>query len=143
MTPEQFAGRRVATLRNERGWTQQELAERLAQLGHEMHQTTVAKLESGRRPIRLNELIALATLLEVPATSLMPQDGAPSAYEVARLEANDLARQVDSWEKQRDHFQMGLDHAIQRLEEANRAFEQALDRMREAKLLELSEKLDG
>jgi hypothetical protein len=35
-----------------------------------LHQTTVAKLESGTRPIRVNELATLAVIFEVPIAEL-------------------------------------------------------------------------
>lgn len=56
-------------LREERGWSQADLAERLAEVGFPVHQTTVAKLESGRRPLRVAEVYALALIFRIPAAS--------------------------------------------------------------------------
>jgi transcriptional regulator with XRE-family HTH domain len=63
---ERAFGRNVARLREERDWSQAELARRLTALGFEMHQTTVAKLEAGKRPVRLAEMYALAQVFELP-----------------------------------------------------------------------------
>jgi transcriptional regulator with XRE-family HTH domain len=57
-------GANVATLRNERGWSQAELAERWgAALGRRVDPTTVTRLERGRRPIPAHELVVLAEVL--------------------------------------------------------------------------------
>ncbi|MCW2651571.1 MAG: hypothetical protein QOE41_4618 [Mycobacterium sp.] len=47
---EEVFGTTVKDLRRARGWTQEELAKRLTAAGYPMHQTTVAKMESGTRP---------------------------------------------------------------------------------------------
>lgn len=64
----------VRSLRQERGWTQEQLAARLAVYGFVMHQTTIAKLEAAERPIRLNEAAALAAIFE---TTLLTLTGGP------------------------------------------------------------------
>ena len=55
----------VRWLREVRGLSQQQLG---ADLG--MHQTTVAKLEAGSKPLRLNEIATIAAYFEVPPASL-------------------------------------------------------------------------
>lgn len=62
-------GRRMQMLREERGWSQADLAERLAEVGWPVHQTTVAKLEAGRRPLRVAEVYALSLIFRIPAAS--------------------------------------------------------------------------
>lgn len=57
---ENIRARRVAAHRS-----QQALADRMKALGLPWHQTTVAKAESGERPIRVDELFALAAIFEV------------------------------------------------------------------------------
>ena len=47
----------------------------MAAHGFEMHQTTVAKLEGGQRPIRLNEVQALADVFGVPIGEMFGQEG--------------------------------------------------------------------
>lgn len=95
-TPEYFVGRIVSRLRDERGWSQTALAERLANHGFELHQSTVAKLEAGKRPIRVNELVALASVFNVAVADLLPiepgmtlnQDElAVKAREIAQVQA--------------------------------------------------------
>lgn len=62
-------------LRNLSGISQAELARRAVAAGQPMHQQTIAKIESGQRPIGLDEAEALATLLGRPlSTMLRPVD---------------------------------------------------------------------
>jgi transcriptional regulator with XRE-family HTH domain len=59
-------GEKVRQWRRARNWSQEDLAERLRQHGFEMHQTTVAKIERGTRPLRVSEAAAIATIFRVP-----------------------------------------------------------------------------
>ncbi len=62
----------VRIKRNERGWSQQELAAHLTvEYGFRWHQTTVAKIENGSRPIGLNEAVVLAIVFEITGAQLM------------------------------------------------------------------------
>jgi transcriptional regulator with XRE-family HTH domain len=65
-------GANVATIRAELGWSQAELAERWGNaLGHKIDPTTITRLERGRRPIPIHELIALGTVLDVGWANLV------------------------------------------------------------------------
>jgi transcriptional regulator with XRE-family HTH domain len=64
---------KVAQLREERGWSQAELARRLSAIGFEMHQTTVAKLEAGKRPLRVAEAFALAQVFALPPLAMFSE----------------------------------------------------------------------
>lgn len=84
-TPEQFAGRRIAAHRQRRGLSQKTLAERMTDRGFSWLQTTAAKTEAAQRPLRVNELVAIAEILDVdtadmldrssrhPDTAIMPE----------------------------------------------------------------------
>lgn len=61
---------KVRQLRQERAWSQDDLAERMTRLGFPMRQTTVAKLEGTRRPIRAAEVYALAAAFGLPLEAL-------------------------------------------------------------------------
>lgn len=64
--------KRVANLRNERDWSQAELAKKLTAMGIDnMHNTTVAKIEAGDREIKLDEAAALANLFGLSVDSLL------------------------------------------------------------------------
>lgn len=86
--PEKLAGLEIRRLREARGWSQQELARRMASFGYQWHQTMIARIEAGSRPLRVNELTDFAALfgvtildLTIPKVSL--ED---AADEIARLE---------------------------------------------------------
>lgn len=55
----------VQRLRELKGWSQGELARRMADAGWDgFHQTTISRIEKGQRPVRLAEARALAQVLE-------------------------------------------------------------------------------
>lgn len=94
-TPEAKVAERTRKLREERGWSQEELGRKLGTYGFAMHQTTVAKLEGAGRPIRLNEVQALANIFGVSPADLFEEDAfvqnehelAVAAREVQRASA--------------------------------------------------------
>lgn len=78
-------GRGIKTMREARGWSQTELAERLAELGFEYHQTTIGKIESAARPLRLSELFAFAGVFGIPASDMLAATGStvnPDSFSV-------------------------------------------------------------
>jgi transcriptional regulator with XRE-family HTH domain len=64
-------GKTIKAMREARGWTQTDLATKLGTLGFEYHQTTIGKLESGARPLRIGELFAMAAVFGVSAVELV------------------------------------------------------------------------
>lgn len=83
-TPERFAGHRdeerfvanLRRLREERGWSQSELADRMRARGWDsFRQTTISRLEKGEQSVRIGEARGLAELLEVSLETML----APSA----------------------------------------------------------------
>jgi transcriptional regulator with XRE-family HTH domain len=84
--PEQLAGQEIRRLREARGWSQQETARRMEPFGYRWHQTMIAKIESGTRPLRVNELTDFAALFDVaPAALLMPWSRMPLEEVEARI----------------------------------------------------------
>src|SRR5450759_1513587 len=67
--------RNVRWLREGRGITQQQLGSDLSLSGFVMHQMTVAQLEAGVKPLRLNEVAAIAAYFELPIEALWRQAG--------------------------------------------------------------------
>lgn len=64
----------VQNIRDQRlrsGWSQDQLANSMRLVGFEMHQSTIAKIESGKRPLRLAELFAFADAMSVPWSALL------------------------------------------------------------------------
>lgn len=60
-----------------------QLARRMAALGYPWHPQTVSNVESGRRRIPAEELLALALCLEVPLSHLlMPQTSCPDVVDI-------------------------------------------------------------
>lgn len=88
-TDERF-GKWVRTLRDSRGWSQAEMAKMLSDKGIQpMHPTTVAKIETGDRSVRINEAVGIADLFEVSLDSLLGRatvtEGGDLAYRLGTL----------------------------------------------------------
>ncbi len=108
--PEQAFAEGVRAMRQARGWSQAELAVRLGEYGFRMHQTTVAKLEAGERPIRINEAAALCTLFGVQLIDVLSGGRQPEG-DVATLQQRVDAAQ-DSYDQLRAlHTDVVRDHA--------------------------------
>jgi len=65
-------GPKVRKLRNQRGWTQEVLAQKLQLAGWDVSRTSLAKLESGLRWTSDCELLFLAKVLSVGLHDLFP-----------------------------------------------------------------------
>lgn len=85
--PEETFGQVVRELREARGWSQRELAEELATYDITVHQSTIAKIEAGARPIRLNEALAISALLGVPSLVDLLSTAGPNSADPTQAEA--------------------------------------------------------
>lgn len=91
-------GEVVRRWRLDREWTQEDVVERLRHEGFEMHQTTVAKIERGARPLRVAEASALADIFEMPITAvfgLSLAEDHSADLDMRRLELEQARRRVD------------------------------------------------
>lgn len=72
--PGEVLAHRVREIRARRGWTQQQVADRLAAVGYPSHRLTVAKIEKGGTRADnapLSEILALAAALDVAPVHLI------------------------------------------------------------------------
>lgn len=123
---ESLFGGRVKDLRQAKGWTQDELARRMTAAGYAMHQTTVAKTESGTRPTNVGEIAALAAVFEMPIAALFDDsddaqlvlDGAALWYRVAALlsEQTTLLERLDVVNEEIHSVQKEIEDHTHRLE---------------------------
>jgi len=88
---EPLLGQRLRALRLDRGWSQQEVAERMADLGFSWRQSTAAKTEAAERPVRLNEAVALAAIFDADLGDLVRPELHPLLVRL-QLEASRLAQ---------------------------------------------------
>jgi transcriptional regulator with XRE-family HTH domain len=75
-------GDKVRQWRRARNWSQEDVADKLRMQGFDMHQTTVAKIERGTRPLRVAEAAAIAAIFRVPPLAVFlgpPPTGMPWA----------------------------------------------------------------
>jgi transcriptional regulator with XRE-family HTH domain len=95
-----LVGLTVKRLRGDRGWSAAELAERLTAAGVPTSRTTVSDIETGRRSfVTLDELLALARVLEVEFDTIVSQviDAHPTP--VLQVVAYQLGRVADLLER--------------------------------------------
>jgi transcriptional regulator with XRE-family HTH domain len=88
----------MAELRRTRGWSARRLAEEMAEAGMKWDRSTVANTENGRRPVTVEELLALAYVLDVAPVHLLvpPVDGEGADYAVTPTVTATSGR-VRSW----------------------------------------------
>ena len=79
-------------LREDRGWSQTELSEQLAEYGIDMHQTTIAKMESGKRPLRVAEMFGLSHVFKMPPGAVFFMPMAVSDFPGMEALSQELAR---------------------------------------------------
>lgn len=115
-TPEQLVGRQVRLLRQGRGWSQQEVAEKMQAYGYQWSQATVTRLESASRPIRVNELADLARLFGVPATQFLDSRARDFAWD----DLDALEREIEELTAERREIRERLDRQEALAEEAAR-----------------------
>jgi transcriptional regulator with XRE-family HTH domain len=69
--PSEMFAEQMRIQRERKGWTQRQLATRLAKLGFLVHQTTIGKWEAGERRITLDEALAISVALDVGPTHML------------------------------------------------------------------------
>jgi transcriptional regulator with XRE-family HTH domain len=75
-SPSEAAAEELRRVRTRKGWNQQQLADRLEELGAPIDQATISKIEKNRRRMTLDEVFAFAYALGVSPRALM----LPRAY---------------------------------------------------------------
>lgn len=126
-------GREMRRIRERLGITQQELAERMIKNGFRFHQTQVAKMERGERPIRVNEWIAIATALGMAPLDML---SAAISANVSKSKGSsqtiaELEREKVAIERRIDVSGQVMDAAAHEAAAARRAKEAAESTLRE------------
>lgn len=84
-------GREVQAKREDRCWSKTELAAKLSTAGlKNFHPTTVSRMESGERAVRLSEALTIADVLGLRLDALSQQG--PATYEDGYRDGLDAAR---------------------------------------------------
>ncbi len=82
-TPSEIFAGEVRATRERKGWTQQQLASRLSALDCPIDRSTIAKIESGKRRVSLDEAFAFAAALGVSPAALALPRGSDTDVRVA------------------------------------------------------------
>ncbi|UUO03626.1 hypothetical protein M4D79_12090 [Mycolicibacterium novocastrense] len=113
----QQVGARIAEVRGAMKMTQAELASELTvRLGREIRPLTVTRLEGGKRPIGVDELVAAAEALHVKPEHLLHDGSLPigsaiiiEAYQRLLRAANQLENAVRQYDSAQHHLQEVLE----------------------------------
>ncbi|MFD3530496.1 helix-turn-helix domain-containing protein [Streptomyces sp. NPDC058664] len=92
----QSFGALVRSARENRQWTQADLAKRLgALMGKEVNPLAVTRTETGKRPVPFDEVAALAQLLNLQLDPLLNPSPTSGSADELQQRAADLRRQID------------------------------------------------
>ena len=78
--PSEVFAEQIRLQRGRKGWTQKQLAARLAKLGFVVHQTTIGKWEAGERRISLDEALAISVALDVGPVHMIAGSYSDAAF---------------------------------------------------------------
>ncbi len=104
---------RVRQIREGLGWSQEELARRLAEIGLRLDPTAITRIERGDRAVRIEEAVAIAQALRSPLNALLqPVDGIEFDH------VSTLMRRYEQLSVMRAKAQEELDHIYDELVDA-------------------------
>ncbi|MFJ8783170.1 helix-turn-helix domain-containing protein [Streptomyces sp. NPDC102476] len=94
-------GALVRTARENRMWTQADLAKRLgALLGREVNPLAITRTEAGKRPVPLDEVAALAHLLHLELDPLLNPPRVPGSADELHKRAEELRNEINQGHQQ-------------------------------------------
>lgn len=94
-------GALVRTARENRQWTQADLAKRLGSLlGREVNPLAITRTEAGKRPVPLDEVAALAQLLNLELDPLLNPPRVQGSAGELRKRADELRDEIDQGHQQ-------------------------------------------
>ncbi|MDG4856722.1 helix-turn-helix transcriptional regulator [Streptomyces sp. T-3] len=107
--------------------SQDDIAERMRRLGFKFHQTQVAKIERGDRPLRYDEVLALAEVLSVPALPFMTEPVAGEGE--AEFELLEAKFRVQAAQQEHETARDLADKAQEHYEEVLREYREIAERL--------------
>ena len=103
--PSDIFARRLRAERERQNLSQGELARRMATiLGTNVDPTAITRIEQQTRAVRLDEAVAMATILDVPLTSLIVDNDAEQTEVLLQRYLVDLAAAHRQWERTRQEI---------------------------------------
>jgi transcriptional regulator with XRE-family HTH domain len=119
--PERILGQRLRALREDAGLTQEQVAVRMQGAGHPaIRQNTIWKIESGRRPVRVNEAVTLAGILGIPLDGLLADPALDAEGSALWTQLQQVTAERLEAETERDALQAEITRAKEHLAEAGR-----------------------
>lgn len=84
----------VRALRERNGVSQEELAQRMSERGFGFSQATIWKIESGQRPVKISEAVALSEALDLPSWRSLTEEPEVSRHYSELTQANRVTKQA-------------------------------------------------
>src|SRR5579859_7645640 len=134
--PERILAAQARAYREKLGMTQAEVAREMSARGPAMRQSTIAKIEGGQRPVRVNEAVMLAAVLRVPLADLLAGPGQQDrgdALAAARDEEREMLGQLLQAGRRFEEHRAAHAYAEQAMHEAAAHVELAQARYAEAR----------
>jgi len=92
---EEYLRKRLRAEREDRGWSQPEMAKRLSDKGIHTHPTAISKAEAGERAFRIEEVVAAAELFGLSVDALLGRKGGlPDQADHAMSELAETAERI-------------------------------------------------
>lgn len=123
--PDTIFARRFRALREAAELTQRQVADQASLDGYRMHQTTVAKIEAGERPVIIGEAVTLARIIGVDLADLLTPPPADHDVQLAIAALEAARRNVAHLAADRDKADAAVAEACHRLAEAQAALRAA------------------
>jgi transcriptional regulator with XRE-family HTH domain len=120
----QRVGGNVKQYRLARGMSQADLATALQTRGFPFHQQAILKVEKGTRPLKVEEVSAVADILEIGVAALLQSDD-----EEARQTLTRMLQHVNRLEMEVDELNRQLVSKTRKLESARRTLQESRDKL--------------
>ena len=96
MRPSNVFAARLKEVRTGKGWTQQQLADQLGELGRTLDRAAIARIEAGDRQVSIDELIEISAALgTTPVHMIVPISGDQPLHVAPRLSVS--PREARQW----------------------------------------------
>ncbi|MEU4208216.1 helix-turn-helix transcriptional regulator [Rothia terrae] len=104
---EKALARKFKAMRESRGWSQSYMCQQLKKHGLDIHQTTLAKIEAGSRPLRISDAHIFAFTFELPLNMVYQLDGL-DINEHSNYSLNVIQEELSFWESTEKQYRESI-----------------------------------
>lgn len=107
--------------------SQAQIAREMTRVGYRMHQTAIAKIERGERPLRLNEAAMLAHVLHTDLATALTEVDDGTGTGASAASARYFSQRIASLTWDSAELLKSVQQQLERLEEVNQELERDRD----------------